>query len=659
MTPHLHIILIIKDEQLALNLSNALNSMPKDAISFKIQKKISDADPASKHPNALLYIFEEDAIKGAELEYAPLIHSTPSIIILAQESIQDGCLMIHRGFQDFIYQNDINGSFLYQSIKKALARKNVENLNTNKYLLELADNIDEVFWVQNANTFKFYYISPTYEKIYGRSRFTIYENPASWMDPIHDEDKKDATKTFFSQKREGKTVLEYRIINASGEERWIRERLLVFPAPGDEGERIFGVSLDITEQKLIEATLERSRREVDMLFSSISLILIGVDEKEQISRWNRAAEHFFGTPASKVMGKPFLECGIEWDWAEVMDHIASMREASEATNWGYIPYNRLDSKKGFLNVTIGPIHDEENHYQGFLLLAQEITERKDLEGQLAQAQKLESIGQLAAGIAHEINTPIQFVGDNIYFLEGFIDDLKNIIPNYMHLLSSNKNGGIEPGLADKLSKELIDREFENTWEEAPRAVELSLKGIKRVTTIVSAMRSLSYRAKEKLIPTDVNEIINNVIIVSRNEWKYDAVLHEDLCQDLPQVPGLPGLLSQVFLNIIVNAAHAIKDKGSKEKGKIGICSARTEAGISVTISDTGTGISPEIINKIFDPLFTTKAVGKGTGQGLTISHDVIVNKHGGTIRVESEEGKGSTFIIELLSKAAVPAAEEA
>ena len=275
--------------------------------------------------------------------------------------------------------------------------------------------------------------------------------------------------------------------------------------------------------------------------------------------------------------------------------------------------------------------------------------QKALQVQLVQAQKLESIGQLAAGIAHEINTPTQYVGDNTRFLQDSVADLIEIIDLYDGLLdpAQEHRPCAERSAEAKAALERLDMEF--LREEIPKAISQSLEGVERVATIVRSMKEFSHPGAVERQLADLNRAIESTITVARNEWKYVAEMVTDLDASLPLVPCLLGDVNQVVLNMIVNAAHAIKgvvgDTG--EKGTITVTTRCAGSWVEVRISDTGSGIPPEIRPRIFDPFFTTKEVGKGTGQGLAIAHTVIVQKHGGEIKVESEVGQGTTFIIRL------------
>ncbi len=281
----------------------------------------------------------------------------------------------------------------------------------------------------------------------------------------------------------------------------------------------------------------------------------------------------------------------------------------------------------------------------------DISEQKTLEMQLVQAQKLESIGQLAAGIAHEINTPAQYAGDNISFLKESFKELQGLIEAYDGVYKAAREGSVSVTALNDLAGKIREADLEFLMEEIPLAIEQSIDGITRISDIVRAMKEFSHPGIEQKVFADVNQGLKTTISVSRNEWKYAAEMETDLDLDLPLVPCLPGELNQVFLNIIVNAAHAIEDHkektGRSDMGKIVVSTRLIDGFAEIRIQNSGSGITEEIQSKLFDPFFTTKEVGKGTGQGLAISRSTIVDKHGGKIWFETHVDKGTTFFIRL------------
>lgn len=283
-----------------------------------------------------------------------------------------------------------------------------------------------------------------------------------------------------------------------------------------------------------------------------------------------------------------------------------------------------------------------------LVVARDVTARLRLEMELRQAQKLEAVGGLAAGIAHEINTPIQFVGDNTHFLQGAFTDLAKLLAKYHELEAAAANGGVQPQLAEEVSAAEKTADLDFLMDEIPKALTQSLDGVTRVATIVRAMKEFAPTKRGEKTAVDLNKALQSTLIVARHEIKYVAEVETDF-QDLPLVPCDGGDINQVFLNLLVNAAHAIKDRGDPgdQKGVIGVRTRLEGDQVMISISDTGCGIAANIRDKIFEPFFTTKEVGRGTGQGLTIARSIVVEKHRGSLTFETEVGRGTTFHVRL------------
>ncbi|MDJ0962217.1 MAG: HAMP domain-containing sensor histidine kinase [Acidimicrobiia bacterium] len=282
-------------------------------------------------------------------------------------------------------------------------------------------------------------------------------------------------------------------------------------------------------------------------------------------------------------------------------------------------------------------------------LQQALTDLSNTQAELLSAQKLEAIGGLAAGIAHEINTPIQYVSDNTRFIEESVSGLLDVASAATSLVETVQDIGQAAGHVEKFQQAAEDADIEFLTDEVPQALADSLIGLEQVARIVRALKSFAHPGSEDKAPGDLNDIIATTAAVSRNEWKYVAELELDgLDPNLPHVPVLAGPLKQVILNTVVNAAHAIEtvQEQTGEMGTIRITTRVDGEVAEIAIADTGAGIPEEVRDRIFEPFFTTKGVGKGSGQGLPIAKS-IVEKHGGTFTFESEIGKGTTFFIRL------------
>ena len=354
--------------------------------------------------------------------------------------------------------------------------------------------------------------------------------------------------------------------------------------------------------------------------NSIAVKLLGYDRKDMIGARNfiRIDSKLFGDLSEKSLNREFVTSRKDGTTLPVLRNVLP------------VVYKGLPT---------------------YAVILFDISERKALERQVSMAQKLQSIGQLAAGIAHEINTPIQYIGSNITFLAESFKQLLDLHRQYHDLLEkAQEDLDINDCLA-RATKIVEDLDLDFLIEEVPQAIQQSLNGVDQVASIVKAMKQFAHPEQDTLAVIDINSALEQTTIVARNEWKYVADLELDLDPEKPTIEGYPGPLNQVFLNIIVNATQAIAERvgNSGAKGKIAVRTATEKAAVLVEVSDTGNGIPADKINKVFDPFFTTKEVGKGTGQGLSIAYDIITNKHKGTIDVASTVGEGTTFTLRLPS----------
>jgi signal transduction histidine kinase/HAMP domain-containing protein len=293
-------------------------------------------------------------------------------------------------------------------------------------------------------------------------------------------------------------------------------------------------------------------------------------------------------------------------------------------------------------------------------LMQDVTELRRLGRELTAAQKLESVGRLAAGVAHEINTPVQYVSDNIQFIRASMAQVYLVVLAYRDLCITIDSGGDVAASAQRAAKVEADNELDYLMKDAPLALEGAIEGLERIATIVRSMKEFAHPDQAEKCFADLNQAIQSTLVIAHNEYKYVAELTTQF-GDLPPVQCYLGEINQVVLNLIINAAHAISDvvKGTGNLGKLSI-STRLDAGaVEISVADSGTGIPESVRDRIFDPFFTTKEVGKGTGQGLAIARSIIVKKHGGTLRFETAAGKGTTFFIRLPVAGIEPAENQA
>jgi len=394
---------------------------------------------------------------------------------------------------------------------------------------------------------------------------------------------------------------------------------------------------------------ERERARLTSAIEQVPEVVFVTDPDGRIVYANPAFERVTGYARHAALGRtPALLKSGRQDRAVYEELWRTLRRGE---TWsGRLINRRRDGEFIRVDATLSPVRDEAGTVVSYVAVERDVTKEVAMDEHLRQAAKMEAIGQLAAGIAHEINTPTQYVGDNTRFLKDAFGDLLRLIEAYAELAAAAAEGRPtdEPVAAVRRAAEEADLDY--LREEVPQAIEQSLEGVERVAKIVAAMREFSHPGLEEKTAVDLNQAIESTLTVCRNEWKYVAETETDLDPALPLVPCLPGELNQVFLNLIVNAAHAIGEAmgdGEQAKGTIRIATRRDGEWAEVRISDTGPGIPEKIRDRIFEPFFTTKGVGKGTGQGLAISHSVVVEKHRGTLTFDTAPGRGTTFIIRL------------
>ncbi|MBU1564559.1 MAG: PAS domain S-box protein [Proteobacteria bacterium] len=425
----------------------------------------------------------------------------------------------------------------------------------------------------------------------------------------------------------------------------IRWKLMLPKAESDNVGGIIAIGYDITYVRELELQVQFNERRNKKILESCPDAIVVYDMIGQMIYCNQAFTDIFGWTKEELLGKrvPFVpdEC-IE----ETMVQVKKLLADEPVVGF----HSKRMKKNGeiievMLSANVFSIPDEK--FNGSVIILRDMTESRALQAQLVHAQKMESIGLLAAGIAHEINTPTQYIGSNIGFLEDAFFSIKAIINSSMEI---SENAPLD--IKEKLEKSLTDNDWDYLSEEISQAIKQSQEGVRRVSRIVGAMKNFSHPGTKDIADNNLNEIIKNTLIVSSNEWKYLANVEKKLNLSLPMISCQADEIGQVVLNLIINAVHAIKQKlGDNTEGKKGLISISTDLGnnddVIIKVSDNGCGIKKDIIERIFDPFFTTKEVGQGTGQGLAITHDAITHKHGGTIEVESEVGQGATFTISL------------
>jgi len=410
-------------------------------------------------------------------------------------------------------------------------------------------------------------------------------------------------------------------------------------------------------QKKIEGLLETLKQvgyQNSMMLRWVNGAVVTVDREGKVIQANTAALTALGWSAEELIGRHKHETihhsqsdGSEYPW-DFCPAFAAIEDGSSHHVDGDVFWHKNGSSFS-ADYIVCPTRDENNQITGAVMTFRNLTEQRLKEANRIHSMKLESIGELSAGIAHEINTPIQFIGSNLSFLRESFQDLQNLIAVYGQL----KEAVVGLPQFEKFVHEIEELEdqadLEYLQEETPKAFDQTMGGVERVTKLVLGLKGFAHAgAGETKHPANINEIISNSLIVCHNAYKYVAEMETDF-GELPPVQVHPGDIGQVIINLVVNAAHAIADvkKDSGEMGKIRISTSCVDKVITISIADSGGGIPEGVRQRVFDPFFTTKEVGRGSGQGLAISRTIVHDKHQGELSFESTVGKGTTFFIKL------------
>jgi len=379
--------------------------------------------------------------------------------------------------------------------------------------------------------------------------------------------------------------------------------------------------------------------------------IVTLDQDRKVVDINQAFKKIFGYSLDSIKGKHLenfiLPKRLKEEGQAIIEKIKKgdniFRNSVRKTK---------ENKEIHCSIIGAPININSQHMDYFLIY-RDITREKKLEVQLMQTNKMEAIGQLAAGIAHEINTPTQYVNSNIEFFTEIFPDVLALIQEYGKFYSFIKESYDDKDEVEDLKEITGNVDISFLKNEVKEALKDSLEGLNKISNIVDAMRTFSHPGTKDKQEINVNKLIQKTITVTRNEWKYDAELKTDLEDNIEPIPIHQDQISQVMLNLIVNATHAIQSASESKKNKKGLIKIRSRSKkdyLEIKISDDGTGIPKNIRDKVFNPFFTTKDVGEGTGQGLSMAYNVIVENHRGNIYFDTEMEKGTTFIIELPRK---------
>lgn len=521
-------------------------------------------------------------------------------------------------------------------------------LNIEKKYKNIFENAQEGIF-QSTPEGQFLSLNPAMARIFGfdspremRARFTDIGNQMY----LFPEDRKSILKEGLATGEMANR--EVRMRRKDGSVFWAElNGRVVLDAEG-RTDYFEGFVSDVSERHRFVEELAQSEKRFRSLVETMSQGLVQVDDQGVLIYCNDHFCEMVEISREDMLGESLASL-IHPDDTEVFGGLLSHGVDAAPGMHLDIRFKRRASH-AFTIVTPVRFSAPQEDERGFWLLVMDVTQRKLLETQLLQTQKLEAIGQLAAGIAHEINTPTQYVLNNMWFIKESIEQLHAALARHEEFFD---RVAAESVLLDEVAgvrAHDVDRQISFYLEELPAAISETLQGLERITAIVGSVKQFAHPGHEMQQDTDLNTLVESTVNLSRNEWKYVAEMTTDLDPGLPAVSCRMQEIGQVLLNLVINAAHAIVDAGGGKtgaKGHIHIGTRRQGKWAEIRVRDTGTGIPEHAQRHVFEPFFTTKPVGTGTGQGLFIAHRTVVKNHGGTIDFETGAGQGTTFIVRL------------
>lgn len=387
--------------------------------------------------------------------------------------------------------------------------------------------------------------------------------------------------------------------------------------------------------------VEKTNDHLQNIIRSMLSSLIVTDAQGVIQTANQATLELLGYTADELEGQPLAKINVEGDAVDLGNTQALA--SSDTLIREEIKYKTKTGENVPVLFSSSAMRDGEGRLDGIVCVALNLSNYKMLESQLLQSEKMASVGQLAAGVAHEINNPMGFIFSNLGTLGEYIQDITDLIEAYKGLEGEVENGEIEKAQAQlvelKAKKEELDLDY--LLDDIDELITESRDGADRVRKIVLNLKEFSHVGHEEKMPANINEGLESTINIVWNELKYKVTMEKDY-GEIPEVPCYLHEINQVFLNLLVNAGHAIA-----EHGEIKIRTYEEGNHVCIDIADSGKGMPPEVQQRIFEPFFTTKKVGEGTGLGLSMGYQIVVDKHGGELLVASEEGVGTTFTMKL------------
>ncbi len=543
----------------------------------------------------------------------------PIIVISGLDDEQVALEAVRAGAQDYLIKSRIEGHLLSRVIRYAIERQRTDRTlrDREERFRQLADNIQEVFFVMDAQFRETLYINPAYERAWGRSCQSLYDNPKSFLDPIPPEDQSRLLASIArNQMGEDAGDIDFRVIRPDGEVRWMLAHAV--PIHNERGEvyRIAGVALDITERRRAEEALRESERRLRTLFETVNLIVLGLDANGAVGYVNPFFLKLTGYGSDEILGKSWFRLLPEEVRTTMQDLYKDLLEHERFHPHYESPIVTKAGEERMIAWNNTILRDAGGRPAGTLSIGEDVTQRNQLETQLRQAQKMEAIGRLAGGVAHDFNNVLTAIF-------GYVDLLREDLP----------------------AGSAAQQDLGEVRKAAERAAGLT-------------RQLLAFSRQQVLEPIvlNVNDLVEDFEKMLGRVIGEDVELRLALGKDVGNVRADPGQLDQVIMNLVVNARDAMPTGGKLilETANAELTEQYAELHqpvvpgpyVMLAVSDTGTGMTPEVKARVFEPFFTTKERGKGTGLGLSTVYG-IVKQSGGYVWVYTEQGRGTTFKIYL------------
>ncbi|MCW6036652.1 PAS domain S-box protein [Spirulina subsalsa FACHB-351] len=566
-----------------------------------------------------------------------------------------------------------NPQYLLAITEDITERKQAEDLlrESEQRLNSILASLQDIVWSACHKTYQLLYINPVAEQIYGRPASDFYENSNLWFEVVHPEDQPQVISGSERLFNQGFNEMEYRILRPDGEERHLLQRSYLVRDETGEILRMDGIARDITEQKLAAQQLRESEQRYQVLADAAPIGVIYTDVNYNClyvnDRWSKLTglnlEQSLDQAWTQAIAKSDREKLLQaWNSHSWLDHSfqaeCRIQDVNRKVRWVIYQAKPILGEGGGITGYVGTLTDiterkraERDIKHKAQELEKALQELQQTQTRLIQSEKMSSLGQLVAGIAHEINNPVNFIYGNLEHIKTYATDLQEIVKTYQESYPEPT-----PEVQDILEE--LDIDF--LLEDLPKTLNSIQVGAKRIRSIVASLRTFSRLDEAECKDVNIHEGLDSTLLILQNRLKAKpespAIMVHRNYGELPQIQCYAGQLNQVFMNILVNALDSLEERDKNRTyeqihAQPSVITITTQLlgsrEVQIRIKDNGLGIPESVKSRIFDPFFTTKSIGKGTGLGMSISYQIVTERHRGSLECVSEVGQGAEFIITI------------